>query len=638
MEIYMKRLWMWFFAWIGICAAGEQRIPLEVLYGNPERAAPKISPDGNFLAFLAPVDGVLNIWVRDLATGQENPITCDRHRGIQEYGWLYDNSSLFYVQDKDGDENWNLYAVDSKTRALRAITPFQGVMVKIAGYSHKHPDEMAIVMNKDDRALFDLYKIRLGTGAIELMEKNPGNVAWWFVDLDLNVAAYQVFNDDATVDIFNKRHEPLLHWTMSESMLSHVLGVSGGGKTLQVCDAGHSNTARLATVDVDTAEVTILCEDPRYDFGGIIQHPQSRAILAATIQRQHFDLISLDQEYAADFEALMKGLPERAAISLLRMSLDGGKWVAVASSDIKAPACYFYDRSSKEVSHLFDCYPELAKYEMAKTEPVAFNAQDGLLIEGYLTLPLKACKPSPMVLFVHGGPQARDEWGFKNTVQFLADRGYAVLQLNYRGSSGYGVAHLDAGVREWGGKMQDDLTDGVRWAIEQGIADPKRIAIFGASYGGYAALCGAAFTPDLYTAAIDFCGPSNLISFLNSIPPYWKMFKAQFEARLGDLEKDEELLKARSPLFSVDKIRTPMLIAQGANDPRVVEAESRQVAEALKERNIPCEYVVYPDEGHGFARPENRLDFYRRVEKFLAEHLGRDGLEASDLFLEESES
>jgi dipeptidyl aminopeptidase/acylaminoacyl peptidase len=609
-------------------ASAEQSplIPLKALLGNPERAQPRISPSGTHLAFVAPVDGVLNLWVRDLETGKEFSVTNDCHRGIQNFLWMYDNSTLLYVQDQNGDENYNIYAVDIHHKDVRALTPFQGVLVQILHYSWKHPQEMLILMNKDNKELFDLYHLDLKTGASTLLQKNPGNVVTWLTDKDLNIIGCKTSNDDASEDIWVKGEtgnfdNNLIHWNMSEYMLGGIAAVSHDGKSLYACDLREANTARLVKIDIATGAKEVLCEDPRYDFSEVLVHPQTGSVLAALVDRERLAVVPIDPTFAADFKTFSAELPD-VNIYIRSSSLDGTKSIIVTESDIQPPRCYLYDSDRKKLKFLFDFRPDLSRYGLAKMQPVAFRARDGLLLEGYLTLPTNTSKPVPFVLLVHGGPQVRDKWGCLGNVQWLANRGYGVLQINYRGSSGYGRAHFDAGIREWGRKMQDDLTDGVNWAVQEGIADPKRVAIFGGSYGGYAALAGAAFTPDLYAAAVDVVGPSNLITLISSIPPYWKIHKAQFYIRVGNPEVDQELLKERSPLFSSHTIKTPLLIGHGANDPRVKQAESEQIAQALKENHIPYEYVVYPDEGHGFARPENRLDFYQRAEKFLARYLG----------------
>lgn len=600
-----------------------EKIPLEILFGNPEKALPKLSSDGRYLAFLAPLDGVLNLWVRDLQTKEEVPMTQERQRGIQRYCWSYESDSLLFFKDKQGDENWNLFSVSLATKEENCLTPFEGVFVQIQKYEANIPDEMLICMNKEQKDVFDLYRLHLKNKSCEMIYKNTGNISEWICDANLQVVGYRTFNDDGSEEVFvldgNSRRR-LVRWEMSEAMTGQLLHLSEDGKTLFACDLRDAYRVRLIGIDLATGEITPLYENPRYDVEGALVHPKSGKILAATVQEEKFKNVVVDSDYTLDFEVLEKHL-SGDAFNVVSQSLDGKKWVILAYADSKPPRYYLFHRSDQKLEWLFDAKPRLNSYHFQKMEPISFDARDGLRIEGYLTRPSDRAAPYPLVLLVHGGPQARDCWNYSPIVQWLANRGYGVLQLNYRGSTGYGRVHFDAGIREWGRKMQDDLTDGVLWAIDQELADPKKIAIFGGSYGGYAALAGATFTPDLYAAAVDFVGPSNLITLLRSIPPYWKSGLAQFHLRVGNPDTEEEFLKQISPLFSAERIQIPLLIGHGANDPRVKLAESEQIVATLREKGISHEYVVYLDEGHGFGRPENRIDFYQRVEQFLNQHL-----------------
>lgn len=599
------------------------QIPIKLLFGNPERSSPTISPDGRHLAFIAPREGVLNLWIRNIANGEEFPVTNDRHRGVRDYRWGYDNTTLLFPQDNDGDENWNIYSVDINTKDTKKLTPFHGVQVKIIEYSWKHPNEIMIAMNKEARELFDLYRVDLKTGSHELIYKNSGDIGTYFIDKDLQVVGCLRYNDDGSTDVLVKGpngllDKSLIHWTISEDMMGGIVGVFNN--SFYALDARGRDTASLVEVEMATGKTHVIYEDEHYDVSEVYLDPMSGKVMAVGVYDERFKLIPIQEEYKRDVQFLREQLSD-TNIYLKSVPLDATKCVVITEADNQTPRCYLYDRSLKKLDFLFDFIPELSRYQLVKMEPISFQARDGLTIEGYLTLPGEGAKNVPMILMVHGGPQSRDTWGYRSAVQWLANRGYAVLQLNYRGSKGYGKVHLDAGIREWGNKMQHDLTDGVHWAVQKGVADPDRIAIFGGSYGGYAALAGAAFTPKLYKAAVDVVGPSNLISLLKTIPPYWKMYKAQFTVRVGDPVADEALLRERSPLFSADKICIPILIGQGANDPRVKQSESEQIVAALKANQVPHEYIVYPDEGHGFGRPENRIDFYKRMEIFLAKYL-----------------
>jgi len=386
-------------------------------------------------------------------------------------------------------------------------------------------------------------------------------------------------------------------------------------------DSREANAARLVALDLATGDTDILVEDARYDVADVMVHPDTHEAQAAAVERARAEWTVLDDSIRDDFEAI-RGLA-RGDFGVASRDRADENWIVGFTADDGGASYYAYDREKKSGEHLFDARPSLAEYTLARMEPISFTTRDGLTMEGYLTLPPDENRENlPMVLDVHGGPWARDGWGYDPEAQWFANRGYACLQVNYRGSTGYGKEFLNAGNKEWGAKMHDDLVDAVRWAVDEGVADPEHVAIFGGSYGGYAALAGATFTPDLFRCAVDIVGPSNLITLINSIPPYWEPLKAIFTERVGDPETEEEFLKSRSPLFSVDRIGIPMLIAQGANDPRVKQAESEQIVAAMKEKDIAHEYLLFEDEGHGFARPENRLKFYAAAEKFLAQHLG----------------
>jgi dipeptidyl aminopeptidase/acylaminoacyl peptidase len=374
-------------------------------------------------------------------------------------------------------------------------------------------------------------------------------------------------------------------------------------------------------LDLSSRKTEVLVEDPRYDVSGVVVHPDTHAVQAAAVQRARTEWFVLDEAVREDFEALEN--LGRGDFSVTSRDRADENWLVAVDSDDGGASYHAYDRRAKRGEHLFDARPELADYALAKMEPVSFTSRDGLEVEGYLTLPPGVAPENlAMVLNVHGGPWARDGWGYDPEAQWFANRGYACLQVNFRGSTGYGKEFLNAGNREWGGRMHDDLVDAVGWAVERGVADPERVAIYGGSYGGYAALVGATFTPDLFRCAVDIVGPSNIITLIESVPPYWKPLIATFTERVGDPETEPEFLKSRSPLFFVDRIRIPLLIAQGANDPRVKQAESEQIVSAMKERGVDHEYLLFEDEGHGFARPENRLKFYSAAEEFLAKHLG----------------
>ena len=605
-------------------------IPREVLFGNPERTRPRLSPGGERLAYIAPVDGVLNVWVGPISSvvggGGFEPVTRDTDRGIRQYFWAEDGRHLVYLQDKGGDENWRLYAVDPTTTKIRDLTPFENVQARPLDTNRRFPDELLVELNRHDPQLHDVHRLNLATGDLELVAENPGNVAGWVADVDMRVrGALRAYPDggfgllvrDAEEDDWRE----LLRWGPEDSLNSGPVGFSENGARMFLKDSREANAARLVSLDLPTANVEILAEDPDYDVSNVLVHPDTGEVQAAAFTRARTEWVVLDEAVREDFAAIAKLHPGDLAVVSRDQADDN--WLVAFTADDGPVSYYGYNRAEKRGTHLFDDRPELKEYTLAPMNPISFKARDGLEIHGYLTTPLAVGQENlPMVLNVHGGPWVRDLWGYDPEAQWLANRGYACLQINYRGSTGYGKRFLNAGDKEWGAKMHDDLVDAVAWAVEEGIADPKRVAIYGGSYGGYAALVGATFTPDLFRCAVDIVGPSNLITLIKSIPPYWKPLIAIFQERVGNPETEEEFLKSRSPLFRVDQIKVPMLIAQGANDPRVKQAESEQIVAAMEEKGIDYEYLLFPDEGHGFAKPKNRLKFYATAERFLAKHLG----------------
>lgn len=605
-------------------------IPREVLFGNPERTQPRLSPGGDRLAYIAPVDGVLNVWVGPVGSevGDDGfePVTRDTDRGIRQYFWAEDGRHLVYLQDKGGDENWRLYAVDPATKETRDLTPFENVQARPLEKNKHFPDELLIELNKRDLQLHDAYRLNLADGGLELVAENPGNVVGWVADVDMRVRGALSAYPDGAFGLLVRKSEgddwrELLRWGPEDSLSSGPLGFSGDGARMFLKDSRGANAARLVRLDLLTEEVDVLAEDPEYDVSDMLVHPDTREVQAAAFTRSRTEWTVLDEAIREDFAEIAELRP--GDFTIVSRDRADENWLVAFTADDGPVAYYAYNRDEKRGTHLFDDRPELKEYTLAPMEPTSFETRDGLEIHGYLTLPPALGRENlPMVLNVHGGPWVRDVWGYDPEAQWLANRGHACLQVNYRGSTGYGKRFLNAGNKEWGAKMHDDLVDAVRWALEESIADPERVAIYGGSYGGYAALVGATFTPDLFHCAVDIVGPSNLITLIESIPPYWKPLVSIFHERVGNPETEEEFLKSRSPLFRVDQIKIPMLIAQGANDPRVKQAESEQVVAAMEEKGIDYEYLLFSDEGHGFAKPENRLKFYAAAERFLAKHLG----------------
>jgi dipeptidyl aminopeptidase/acylaminoacyl peptidase len=600
-------------------------IPREVLFGNPERASPKLSPDGKLLAYLAPdKKNVMQVFVRTAGKSDDRQLTHDKKRGIRMYFWAYDGERLLYLQDTDGDENFHVYSANLKSGLVRDLTPFQGVRAAEMIVSPEHPNEVLVGLNANDRRKFDMYRVNLKSGAVELDTENPGTVMSWVPDADFKIrAALATTPQDGGNDLLvresvDKPWKKLRHWSFEEE--GGPIGFSKDGKTLYLEGNHDANTLRLLALDLASGKEEVLAEDGTYDIGGVLIHPTRHTIQAVAFDRDKVEWKVLDKDIAEDFKTLAEVRSGEHRIA--SRDLADKTWLVAYSTDDGPATYYVYDRASRKAKKLFTTQPKLEGLSLAPMKPVSFQSRDGLTIHGYLTTPV-GVEPRnlPMVLFVHGGPWGRDSWGFNPNAQWLANRGYAVLQVNFRGSTGYGKKFLNAGNREWAGKMHDDLLDAVEWAKRQGIADPKKIAIMGGSYGGYATLVGLTFTPDTFACGVDIVGPSNIVSLLKTIPPYWGPMKAMFAKRVGDLEKEEEFLKSRSPLFRVDKIKAPLLIGQGANDPRVKQAESDQIVAALRKAGKTVEYVIYADEGHGFARPENRLHFFALAEQFLAKHL-----------------
>lgn len=609
-------------------------IPRAILFGNPVKSSPQISPDGKRLAYIAPDKrNVLQVWVRTIGKNDDRKLTDDKKRGIRTFFWTYDGDRLVYLQDNDGDENYHLFDVDLKTNSVRDLTPHQGVRAQVVDLDPKFPQEILVGLNLKDPTRFDVYRINLSTGAMEFDTKNPGTVTSWTADADFKVRAAIAATKDGGYDLLYRskpksKWRVLRHWDSEEQ--GSPVGFSEDGKTLYLIANHDANALRLIALDVASKKETVLAEDPTYDVSGALVHPTKRTIQAVNFNKEKLDRKVLDDDIAEDMQVLAR--VRKGQLGLVSRDLADHNWLVSFTNDDGPVYYYAYDRKTKKATLLFSHQPQLEGLALAPMRPVSYQARDGLLIHGYLTVPVGvAAKDLPTVLLVHGGPWARDSWGFNPLVQWLANRGYAVLQVNYRGSTGYGKRFLSAGNREWAGKMHDDLIDGVNWLIRHGVANPKKVAIMGGSYGGYATLVGLTFTPEVFAAGVDIVGPSNIISLLKTIPPYWAPARAMFSKRVGDLEKEEDFLKSRSPLFFVDKIKAPLLIGQGANDPRVKQAESDQIVAALRNAKKPVEYIVYTDEGHGFARPENRMHFYARTEAFLARQLGGRAEPADDI-------
>ena len=600
-------------------------IPRRVLFGNPDRISPSISPDGTLLAYVAPDEDVLNVWVGPLDGSEPaKPVTHDRDRGIQAYAFCHDDRHLVYLQDTDGNESWRVYALDLHTGDTRLLTPDKDVQARILGHNRWHPHTMLIGLNADNPQLHDVYRLDISTGEMEKIEDNPG-FADWLVDSDLQVRGGAVMNADGSVTLLTRDESgewtPYLEIPQADSANTDVLGFTRDGQAMLLLSSLDSNTTRLIRRDLASGAEETLAQNDRYDVSGVWLHPETLEPQVVTVleDRQTYDV--LDPELRDDLVRL-RG-KTTGELGVVRSERTDRLWL-VADGPSDGPTRYsVYDRATGDLRFLFSHRPELDDYQLAPMESFALDARDGSRLEGYVTFPPETERQNlPAVLLVHGGPWGRDAWGLDLAAQWFANRGYICVQVNFRGSTGYGKDFVNAGDKEWGRAMHTDLLDAVDYVVERGWVDRDRIAIYGGSYGGYAALAGAAFTPDVFRCAVDLCGPSNLLTLIASVPEYWQPLIAQFHTRIGDPETEKDMLWDRSPLSRVDDIRIPVLVGQGANDPRVKQAEAEQIVEALKDKGVEHEYLLFPDEGHGLVKPANRERFQAAAERFLAQHLG----------------
>jgi len=623
-------------------------IPREVFI-KPQnlKLNPQLDPAGRRLAYVGITEkGVPNIFVRTLEKTDDTQVTFDTRQGIFEYSWAFDNQHLLYLQDSDGDENFHLYSVDLESRVVRDLTPFKGLKAQNLLTCGRRPREVLIGLNLRDRTIFDMYRVDLLTGAVTPDTQNPGDVRWWLPDWDLVIrAAVSISPEDSSMELrtrpaADKPWKAILTWPFGESGVVEGYGselaiaFAPDGKSLYVQSALHSDTTQLLRVDAEMGkELEVIAHNPKanlwnvmsmtlYDFAQVLFDPKSGRVQAVAFNYLIPEWKVLDPGIRKDFEDLAKmklGVPLVSG-----RTPDDRKWIIQFVSDVCPPVYYLYDRDAAAARPLFEDESDLGRYRFSLQEPVVIMARDGVEVPCYLTLPQGVPPKSlALVLFVHGGPWARDDWGFNQGVQWLANRGCAVLQVNYRGSPGYGKRYLNAGNGQWGvGSMQHDLTDAVKEMIKRGVADPKRVAIMGGSYGGYATLAGVTFTPELYACAVAMSGFANLKTSFETFPSFWLPLKKRWIRRVGDVERDEELNRRISPLFHIDKIGAPLLIAHGQNDPRVKISEPEQIVKAMRAKGIPVTFVVYPDEGHGVGRPENQLDLFGRIEEFLGNNLG----------------
>src|SRR4051812_1878346 len=605
------------------------------LFGNPSKTGGRISPDGQWISFIAPRDGVLNVWVAPAANpGDAKPLTDEKKRPIRQTYWSPDSRQVLFINDKGGDENFLLYGVNVGTEEQRTYTPFEKTRVEIVNISNQVKDRILIGVNNRDPKWHDLYSLNLTDGNLKQVLQNDG-YASYTADEQLNPRIATKARPDGGSDFYRivdgkGEEKPIGGVALEDSQTTAAAGFTTDGKTLYWIDSRGRNTAALIAQDVATGKTSVVAESARADINTPLLNPQTGRLEAYVEDYLKPEYVAIDPAVKDDLAFLKAANKGQFTITSRTESDD--KWL-VAFDPVTAPvATYVYDRKPKKISLLYVGRPELQGAPLVALNPIEIKARDGLTLVSYLTLPKNSDahhagrpdKPLPMVLFVHGGPWARDNFGYLTYHQWLANRGYAVLSVNYRGSTGFGKKFISAGDLQWGRKMHDDLLDAVAWAVKEKITSADKVAIMGGSYGGYATLAGLTFTPKTFACGVDIVGPSNLFTLLQTIPPYWEAGKQQFYKRMGDPTTDagRALLKERSPLTYADKIERPLLIGQGANDPRVNVRESDQIVSAMSAKNIPVTYIVFPDEGHGFARPENNLAFNAVAENFLASVLG----------------
>ncbi|HLN54131.1 MAG TPA: alpha/beta fold hydrolase [Lentimicrobium sp.] len=614
-------------------------IDRELLFGNPEIAGGRLSPDGKYLSFVKPYKGTMNIWVKGIKEPFDaaKPLTADTTRPIRQYFWSKDSKYILYAQDKEGDENFNLYAVDPSAPAgkngipeNKDLTKLQGVRVYIYDVARTNPNIVFIGLNDRDKAWHDLYKLNIVTGERTLMLKNTENdrLTGYFFDWDDNLRLATRSNQDGSNDILRidgDKITSIYTSTVFETAYPVVFN-KDNTKFYMTTNKGDRDLIELVLFDPKTQKEQFLEKDPenRVDLGDVKISELTRDIIYTEYTDEYETFIWKDKSYEKDYNYIKSQLPNKN-IYFTNSTEDEQYWMVSAMSDTDPGSTYIFDRKNQKLTFQYRPRPNIPVDDLASVKPVKYPSSDGLMIPAYLTLPKGIeAKNLPLVVFPHGGPWSRDYWSYNPYIQFLANRGYAVLSPNFRGSTGYGKKYINAGNNEWGKKMQDDITWGIKYLVAEGIADPSKIGIMGGSYGGYATLAGLAFTPDVYACGVSIVGPSNLITLLNSIPPYWEAIKAEFHYRMGNPETQEgkAMLEKASPLNSASKIKSPLLVIQGANDPRVKIHESDQIVVALRERGAPVEYIVAPDEGHGFANPVNNMAMLAASEKFLSKYLG----------------
>ena len=601
----------------------EHFIPLEDFFRNPEKTRFQISPDGAYLAYMAPWEKRLNVFTKSIGSSQEWRVTNESARNVAGYFWG-SNNRIVYLKDKGGDENFHLFSVSIQGSEERDLTPFDAVTVQVIDELKDLDDELIIGMNNRNREIFDAYRLNIITGSLTLEAENPRNVTEWITDHRGNIRL-AIATDGVNQSLLSRRHDSnefdTIITTNFRETLQPLFFTFDNKDLYALSNIGRDKSA-IVLFDIATGrEKELLFQHGDVDLEGLSYSHHRKVLTSYFYTDWKRSRVFLDPETASIFKELDRKLGNDEIV-IVSQSKNETLHLIRTYSDRTLGAYYLFNSTNGHLELLAEIGPWLKEETLAPMEPVSFISRDKLTIHGYLTLPVSSTRNQlPVVINPHGGPWVRDSWGFNPEVQFLANRGYAVFQINYRGSTGYGRKFWEASFKQWGKKMQDDLTDGVNWLIEQGIADPKRIAIYGGSYGGYATLSGLTFTPDLYACGVDYVGVSNLFTFMNTIPPYWKPYLEMMYEMVGNPDTDEELLRSASPVFHVDEIKAPLLVAQGKNDPRVNYTESNQIVDALKKKGVDVQYIIKENEGHGFHNEENKFEFYYAMEQFLKKHL-----------------
>jgi dipeptidyl aminopeptidase/acylaminoacyl peptidase len=598
-------------------------IPLEDFFRKPERIMLRLSPSGRRLAYLEPWQRRLNLVVRELDGGDVRRVTAATERDIAGFMWANDER-LIYVQDRGGDENFRLYAVGHDGSNPLDLTPFEAVKCDLVDDLPDDDDAVLFQMNRRQPEVFDVYRLDVASGAMEMIAENPGNIQSWITDHEGRVRAATT-TDGVNTSILYREHERSPWRTVAtydfKEYARPCLFTFDNADLYVTSNVGRDKAGLFVYDPVAGKEKELIYEHPEVDVDRLLYSRHRKIITAASYEVDRLGYAWLDDTSRKLHELVDSRLPGYEN-HFTSHSRDESRFIVHSGNDRTMGRYHLFDVAASSLEPLFELSPWLDEERMAPMRPIRYESRDGLSIRGYLTVPPdKEPRGLPLVVNPHGGPWARDSWGFNPEVQFLANRGYAVLQMNFRGSAGFGRSFLEASFRQWGLAMQDDITDGVRWAVEQGIADEARVAIYGGSYGGYATLSGLTKTPELYACGISYVGVSNLFTWIEAIPPYWKPYLEMLHEMVGDPQQDAERFRATSPFFNADRIRAPLFVAQGANDPRVRKEESDQIVEALRARGVDVAYMVKDDEGHGFSNEENRFDFYREMERFLARHL-----------------